>query len=254
MKLLKTSLAAAVLSLAGAASAQDAGDKLDKALDKGELRTRQAAQSQSRVDEAYTAARTAADEYKGVLKQIEGMRVYMDQMRAQIGSQEAELAKMAVAIEEVQGVDRQIVPLMLRMIDTLDQFVGLDLPFLVDERKARVQRLREMIGRADVTVAEKFRNVMQALSTELAYGNTIEAYRGKDADGREVDYLRIGRLGLYFQTLDGSASGRWNPQAKAWEGVADSYNSSILRGLRMAREQSAPDLIRLPLQTAEAAQ
>ena len=39
-------------------------------------------------------------------------------------------------------MERQITPLTLKMIDSLGQFVNLDLPFLLDERRQRVARLR----------------------------------------------------------------------------------------------------------------
>lgn len=253
MKMLRTSLAAASLAFVGAASAQDPGAKLDQALTKGELRTQQAAQAQARVDEAYNQGRSAADEFKGVQKQIEGLKVYMDQLRAQIGNQDAELRQINDSVENVQVLDRQVVPLLIRMIDSLDQFVALDAPFLKRERVARVERLRATMPRSDVSVAEKFRNVMAAYSTEVNYGNTIEAYRGALDDGREVDMLRVGRTALLYRALDGKERGYWDIKSKAWVLLDDSEDGYVLKALRIAREQVAPDLIHLPLATAEVA-
>lgn len=226
---------------------------LDPVLQKGELRTQQAAQAQTRVDAAYDATRSALDEFKGVQKQIEGLKVYLEQLSAQVENQDRELAQIGTSIDNVALVERQIVPLMLRMIDALDQLVALDAPFLIDERKARVQRLRELMPRADVTVAEKFRNVMAAYSTEVNYGSTLEAYRGKLPDGREVDQLRIGRVALLYRSLDGSQRGYWDKAAKSWKDLPNSDDPDVLYALRVAREQTAPDLIHLPLATAEAA-
>ena len=83
---------------------------------------------------------------------------------------------------------------MLKMIDALDQFVELDMPFLLEERRQRVAFLRTLLERSDVTVAEKFRRLLEAYEIENDYGRTIESYKGSlDVDGasREVDFLRI---------------------------------------------------------------
>ena len=95
-------------------------------------------------------------DYKIVLKEIEGLRVYNRQLEKQISNQEKEMAQLSSSIDEVTVIERQITPLMLRMIDGLEQFVELDVPFLLEERRDRIERLREIMDRADVAVSEKF--------------------------------------------------------------------------------------------------
>jgi hypothetical protein len=136
------------------------------------------------------------------------------------------------------------------MIDTLDQFVGLDVPFLLEERRKRVAGLREMMDRADVTISEKYRRILEAYQVENEYGRTIEAYRAPmpGADGsRTVDFLRVGRVALLYQTLDARESGMWDPGTKAWALLDDGYRAPIRQGLRMARKQVAPDLVEIPV-------
>ncbi|MGQ0701427.1 MAG: DUF3450 domain-containing protein [Panacagrimonas sp.] len=246
----------AALSLAPVlATAQDAAPaaKLDQAIGKGELRAQQAAQSQARVDGVYEQIRSATDEYKGVQKQIDGLKVYLEQLRAQTANQDAELGQIQTSIDNVTVLDRQIVPLLLRMIDAMDQLVALDAPFLKKERVERVQRLRATMPRSDVSVAEKFRNVMAAYSIEVNYGNTIEAYRGALDDKREVDMLRIGRVALLYRTLDGKERAHWDKSSGKWTQLETSEDSYVLKAIRIAREQTAPDLIHLPVATAEVA-
>ncbi len=230
-----------------------AQEQLEKTLQKGELRAAQAAQAQSKVDQVYDETRSRSDEFKSVLKEIEGLKVYMEQVRLQVVNQQKEIALMDKSAGDVQVFDRQIVPLMLRMIDSLGQFVALDIPFLQRERQERIERLRTLIPRADITVSEKFRNVMAAYSTEVNYGSTIEAYRGKLDDGREVDFLRVGRTALLYRALDGDESGRWDSATRKFVVLPGGYNSHVQQGVRIAREQAAPDLIYVPLTTAEAA-
>jgi hypothetical protein len=151
-------------------------------------------------------------------------------------------------------VGRSVTPLMLRMIDSLDAFVALDLPFLLDERQERIEELRKMMPRADVTNAEKYRRIMEAYQIENDYGRSIEAYRATlGRDGREVtvDFLRFGRIALVYQTLDEAERGVWDQTSGSWQPLDASYRSAIRQGLRIARKQAAPDLIFLPLPAAE---
>ena len=144
-------------------------------------------------------------------------------------------------------------PLMLRMIDTIEKFVAFDVPFLIEERTERIAELRKLMKRADVTSAEKYRQVMEAYQIENEYGRTIESYRGAvELGGREttVDFLRFGRISLVYQSLDQADSGVWNQETRSWDRLDSSYRSAIRQGLRIARKQAAPDLIRLPLPVA----
>ena len=136
----------------------------------------QATTSQAKIDALTEETRHLLNQYKTVLKQIEGLRVYNRQLDKQISGQRQEMEQLARSIDEVTIIERQITPLMLRMIEGLDQFVGLDLPFLLDERYNRIDLLREMMDRADVAVSEKFSQVLRAFQIENEYGRTMETY------------------------------------------------------------------------------
>ncbi len=206
--------------------------------------------SQQRVDTLSDQTDSLASEYRSVLKQIESLRVYNAQLGELIASQDVEMASLQAQIDDVEVVERGIPPLMAQMIDALDAFVGLDVPFLKNERAERVAGLRELMVRADVTNAEKYRRIVEAYQIENDYGRTIEAYRGTHDNGKTVDFLRVGRIALVYQTLDGRENGAWNQAAGNWEEVDSSHGSAIKDGLRIARKQTAPDLISLPILAA----
>jgi hypothetical protein len=154
------------------------------------------------------------------------------------------------AIQDVSVIERQITPLMIRMIEGLNQFIALDVPFLPEERQKRLAELQNMMERADVAPSEKFRRVMEAYQIEMDYGRTLEAYSGLHTvkgQERDVDFLRVGRTALIFQTRDGSALGIWNKQSKQWDALPDSYRAEVSKALRMAKKQLAPDLLSLPV-------
>jgi hypothetical protein len=210
----------------------------------------EAAVVQKHIDAISDATDELLSEYRTVLKQVDSIDLYNRQMRELIAAQQAELASLTEQLGRVQEVGRSVTPLMIRMLDALEKFVQLDVPFLFEERAQRIADLRTMMGRADVTPPEKFRQLMKTYQIENEYGRTIEAYRASLKLGdREttVDFLRFGRIALIYQSLDETQRGRWDQEAQAWVPLDSSFRSAIRQGLRIARKQAAPDLVRLPL-------
>jgi DNA-binding SARP family transcriptional activator len=143
------------------------------------------------------------------------------------------------------------------MVDTLEQFVELDIPFLLDERRARIRQLQDLLDRPDATVAEKYRRVMEAYQVETDYGRSIESYRGTLHDHgseRSVDFLRVGRIALLYRSLDGSQAGAWNRSTQAWETLPPEYLVTLKQGFRVAKKQTAPELLMIPVQAPEVLQ
>lgn len=218
-------------------------------------RTLIAQESQVRVDKVVTQTRSMEDQYRANLKEIDGLRIYNKLLELQIENQERVKVDLEQSIANVAIVNRQIVPVMTRMIDSLEQFISLDVPFLNQERTDRVEALKELMSRQDVTVAEKFRKVTEAYQIENDYGRTIETYKDTlDLDGAilELDFLRIGRIALLYQSVDGKISGVWNQDTQSWDD-ASSQRNQIKLGLRIAKKQVPPDLVILPVDSPEAA-
>ncbi len=249
MHRLKTVALTAVLAVS-AAGGQAVAGQLDTILSTANEIHDQARRSQSRIDQLSDEARRLLQDYRTVIKEIEGLQVYNRQLERQISAQEREKEELNESIETVTLIERQIMPLMLRMIDGLEQFVSLDVPFLLSERQERVERLRDIMDRADVEVAEQFGQILNAYQIENEYGRTMEAYTDEiELDGRTlvVDFLRMGRVSLMYQTADGARSGVWNQSERRWESLPAAYTTPIRNGIRMARQQMAVDLVSIPV-------
>lgn len=219
-------------------------------LDEQGAANREARDSQRKIDGLSDQAQKALEEFSAAARRTENLRIYNQQMERYIESQEQEKESIRRQIVQVAETSQGIVPLMLNMLDTLEEFITLDTPFLLEERTGRLAELREMMDRADVTISEKYRRVLEAFQTEAQYGRTIEAYRGViDRDGREmtVDFLRIGRVTLVYQSLDGRTQGLWDKHKGEWVNLAGSYRRDIYNAIRVARQQVAPDLIKVPV-------
>ena len=209
-----------------------------------------AANSQVKINTITDQIDSKLQQFKTINKEIDGLDIYNNQLRKQIDSQMKEMAALNASIDDVSVIERQITPLMMRMIEGLEQFVALDVPFLAEERNQRITSLKDMMDRADIAPSEKFRRVMEAYQVEMDYGRTLEAYAGLhiiDGQERNVDFLRVGRTALIYQTRDAALQGSWNKQSGQWEALPSSYRTQVTKGLRMAKKQLAPDLLMLPV-------
>jgi len=239
-----------LMSLSLFLSQQLFAQNVDQIIGAEEQRIQQGQEAQDEIDGVVDVTRSRIEEYRAVMKEVDGLVVYNTLLQRQIDDQNETLRQIRESIDNVQFVERQILPLLTRMIDGLEQFVALDVPFLAEERNSRVANLTTVLERADVTAAEKFRVVMEAWQIENDYGRTIEAYTDElviDGNTREVDVLRIGRVALLYQTPDGQVSGSWDTQSGGWVEVDSSYRNAIRNGIRLARNQIGPDLLLLPI-------
>jgi hypothetical protein len=224
---------------------------ISEVMQEGENRADANTTAQQQVDSVADQTEKIVNDYRAVTKVVDGLRIYNALLQTQLNNQEAEMQALSDSISNVALIERQIVPMMTRMVDALDEFVQLDTPFMMKERTDRVARLRDMLERSDVTAAEKFRRVIEGYQIENDYGRTIEAYKGStEIDGNqiEVDFLRIGRVALLYQTVGGATTGAWDATTGKFEKLPpETYQSQVRDGLKIARKQVAPDLLVVPV-------
>ncbi|WP_430008923.1 DUF3450 domain-containing protein [Methylophaga lonarensis] len=216
-----------------------------------------ARQSQQQIDNLVDETTDLLTEYREVLRQTQSLRAYNEQLEQLVNSQQQELQSIDEQLINIETTQRDIVPLMMQMIEVMAQFVELDAPFLPAERQERVVQLQALMSRADVSLAEKYRRILEAYQVETEYGRTIEAYQGTlDVNGqsRTVDFLRMGRVGLYYLTLDGMEAGVWDHEAGQWQRLPNQFTKSVDQGLKVARRQLPPDLLVLPVKAVERAE
>ena len=189
-------------------------------------------------------------EFQSTSKEYESLKLYNDQVQKIINSQLEEIESIILKIDELDQTNQRIVPLMLKMIDGLENFILLDLPFLMNERTGRVSNLKSTMDRGDISTSEKFRLITEAYKTELEYGRTIEAYRDNiliDDVETSADFLRIGRIALTYLTVDGSKGGYWDTNSSSWEKSTSSIKRSTADALKVATKQAPPALIKIPV-------
>ena len=253
MKIINSSLlAAAIMMASGASYAANLNDvhAANKRKDSA------AQQSQQRIDKLADQTNSLEEDYRQTSNLVSDLKVYNRKLEIQIGKQEQRMQEIDQAIAEVQVMQRQVLPLVERMINALEQFIALDMPFHMQEREERVAFLRKNLTDPNMSVAEKYRQVLEAYKIENEYGRKIDSYsQSLTIDGveREVTVFRVGRIALLYQTHDLEKVGYWDQRSRSWQPLDNSqYRDAVRNGIRIANNQASINILELPIPAPEA--
>ncbi len=230
-----------------------AANLLERALDEREAGNAEAIASQKRIDSLADETDSLLQQYRTTLHQIADLRAYNQQLQGLRTNQGNDLASLERRLAGVSVANRHLLPLVRHMIEVLEKFLERDIPFLAEERQKRLQDLKQLVDRSDVSLQEKYRRVLKAYQIEADYGGSLEAYSGErrsNGKSQVVDFLRIGRLALFYASLDRNETGYWDPSQARWKTLPKKYNQAVHLGLRMARKEIPPDFVKLPIATA----
>lgn len=237
------------LSFPGFASAQDLGRSIREVVSQNQ----QKARLQRRVNQLDDQTLSMQGRFRVVSRLIETQKAYNAQLQKLVSAQDTQKRDLEAKIESVEQVRRELLPLSSRMIQGLEDFLALDLPFHTEERQSRIAQLKALQERPDVSEPERFRRLVEAFKAELNYGSTVESYRAEipAADGsdkpRAVTLIRVGRISLSYLSLDAQEAGWYNPESRRYEKLDERYRRALVDALRVIDEQSAPRLIGLPV-------
>ena len=266
-------IALLLASLAGSVQAQDQdapaqnipapeilvdSSMIDRAMSAIGEKYRESAEVQQELTRLADSASSTFEEFKRANDNLESLLVLNAGFRKSISIQEENIATLDESIASVEEVTRNIPLLMEKMLVALEEFIELDYPFLLEDRRGRIEFARNAIDNPDVSIAEKFRQVLVMYQTETAYGRTIENYDDTiEIDGleRDVNIVRVGRVALIAQTTDRQETRAWDNRSRAWvELAAGEYRTAVQDAIRVAAQLDAPRIIELPVLAPEVAQ
>jgi hypothetical protein len=225
--------------------------QLEDVVKTGEGKVKDAQKSQAKVDKIVDSSQARLVEYRTLLKQVDGLKVYNNQLNTQIESQLALIEKFESSTAQVALIERQMLPLIMKMVESLGEFVDLDLPFHEQERAERILFLEENIEKSEVDISEKFRQVLEVYQIENEYGRKMDSYshiitiNGQEHD---VNVLRVGRIAMVAQTKDTTISAVYDKATKSWVELDNgTYRNSIKNGIKMANKQASIGVMTLPI-------
>ncbi len=228
--------------------------QVDTMLSKVSQTNKQSSASQKKINKLSDTSEKLYDEYSLISKALKEQKLYNKRLELFIATQNKEIPQLQKQLREVVQTHKKIIPLMFEMVTTLEKLLQADTPFLKVERRQRIENLKSYLANSDIEISEQFRMIMDAYKTEYGYARTLEVYRGQltDNDSKTVDFLRLGRVGLYYQSLDRQESALYNLEKKQWEILDASYNKDISKAIKMARKKISPDFLTLPIHSPKA--
>lgn len=213
-----------------------------------------AAKAQERINNIYEQTQDLLIEYRQVVDETENLKVYNDHVARLVADQQKAIDDLQRQIDNIEGVRQGVVPLMYNMIDSLEKFIQLDVPIRIENRVARVERLKALMSQSNVTTSEQFRQILEAYSIELDYGKSIDAYQGElEYNGTTIsaDFFNLGRTALVALSLDQKNGWVWDNTSRVWTEMEAEYISSTIKALKIARKQEPANLVKLPIAAAE---
>jgi len=225
--------------------------QLEDVVKTGEAKVKDAQKSQARVDKVVDTSQARLVEYRSLLKQVDGLKVYNNQLNTQISSQLALIEKFESSTAQVALIERQMLPLIMKMAESLSQFIDIDLPFHEQERAERMLFIQENIEKSEVDISEKFRQILEVYQVENEYGRKMDSYSqiiSINGQEHDVNILRVGRIAMVAQTKDTKLSAVYDKATKSWVELDNGvYRNSIKNGIKMANKQASIGVMTLPI-------
>ncbi|MFP4263481.1 MAG: DUF3450 domain-containing protein [Halomonas sp.] len=208
------------------------------------------AELQARIDAADDESREMLEELRRLEGETHRLTARAEAETPRLERREERLDEREEALDTLSETREVLPELETALASRLEAWVERDLPFLKEERLARAEEFSGGGEDPDASTADRLDRLLGAWRTELDYGRELDAWRGtlgEDDDRREVEFLRLGRVGLYYLTPDGREGGVWRADAGRWEALDEAGRGELRLGLRIAREQRAPELLTLPV-------
>lgn len=197
-----------------------------------------------RLQEKLSAELTALED------EVEQLRVEKSELETLVSQTRTRLAAKKKQLEDIRAIERDLKPFLEELITRIESLPNEGIPFLLDERQKRSERLNVIFNDPEVSISEKYRKIMEALQIEAEFGITIETYQDtiNGPDGELlVNIFRLGRLGLYYVYLDESGCGFYNIAEKTWQELPDSNIYGLQTAIAIADRQRPAELLTVPL-------
>ena len=202
---------------------------------------------QQQIEAADDSTRSAIEELRRLERDTRQLQAANAALSTRLVSEAQRQQRLEGALNNLDDTRAALPEIEQLMREQLTAWIEADLPFLKDERLARVVPAEP----AQADSATRIARLLEAWRAELAYGRAVDSWRGRlqsdKGNSRDVEFLRFGRIGLYYLTPDGHEGGVWEVESRQWRALDESGRREVRNGLRIADEQRTPELLRLPL-------
>ena len=201
------------------------------------------------------------DQWRGDREKLTARFEQLQAENEELRQQRAELRQTIVATEnrldgkrqqlaDMIRISEEISPFLDNLLDRLRQATAMGPPFLVDERQQRLDSLAKMMGDPAITVAEQYRRLMEGLLVEAEYGFTTEVHQETimvDNEPLMAEIFRLGRLRLFYLSLDHRLCGFYNVATQSWKPLDSTHLRTIRSLVAISSRQQPVELLNVPV-------
>jgi chromosome segregation ATPase len=222
---------------------------LDRAIATGEQATRRAEQVQQQINQLDDERADMVGEFRTLLQRKTAAELYARQQEAAVESQQREIASLTDQLSRVDEITSQTVPMLETLIDDLDAFIDADLPFRLEDRKARIERLRGYLSDPAISVTERYRQIMDAYTAEMEVGRKTDTWKETiTVDDKEVtvDMVLFGRVAMVYMDPTGRYAKRYDRETQSWVDLESKYKAEIEKAIRIIQGKRTQDVMYVP--------
>ncbi len=222
---------------------------LDRAIATGEQATRRAEQVQQQINQLDDERADMVGEFRTLLQRKTAAELYAKQQAAAVESQQREIASLTDQLSRVDEITSQTVPMLETLIDDLDAFIDADLPFRLEQRKERIQRLRNYLSDPAISVTERYRQIMDAYTAEMEVGRKTDTWKETiTVDDKEVtvDMVLFGRVAMVYMDPTGRHAKRYDRETQTWVDLENKYKPEIEKAIRIIQGKRTQDVMYVP--------
>ena len=206
--------------------------------------------AQQEVDQWRGDKERLTTRFEQLQQESEALTARSEELRQSVDAAENRLAGKRRQLAEIERITGEIAPFLEELFGQLRAVSSQGPPFLREERQQRIEKLQVLMADPAVSVGEQYRRLMEGLLVEAEYGLSTEVYQehiSLNDTPTLVEVFRLGRLSLFYLTLDQKGCGFYNEATKAWEPLADSHLRPIKTAMAMAGKRQPVELLSLPL-------
>lgn len=239
-------IAATFVGLALPAVAQG---QLSQTIQNGERATRSAETVQQQINQLDDERTDMVGEFRTLLQRKDAALLYASQQEAAVASQRAELASLEDQLGRVDEITSQTAPMLVELVDDLEAFINVDLPFRIEKRRENIQKLRDNLTDPDVSVPAAYRAIMDEYQREMEFGRTTDTWKENvDIDGKtvSVDMVLFGRVALVYMDENQRYAKRYDRPTKAWVDLEPKYKAEVQKAIRIIQKKRTKDMMYVP--------
>ena len=236
--------------LCQAAGPDKTGPEAEKKVEQA-VKVRQ--KSQKSLDQWEAEKAKLVIEYETLVRQKEALERQHQDLSRSLKAFQQENRELTLQKRESLRIRTEMIPFLEGVYQRISSLVAMDPPLLKEERESRLARLDKVLKDPGITFSEKYRKVMEALFIEAEYGTTIEVYQDKivmgdgPREGVLGNIFRLGRLSLFFLSLDNTLCGVFNPGENQWEALPEDMLPAIRSAVEIGSKRRPVELLSLPL-------